>query len=356
MTIGDHDVLFFLGAGASSEAGIPISRQMVSELEGYLESKAEWKEYRSLYNHIKSSVHYAAGLSGKFNEHVGYNIETLVNTLHELERNEQHPLYPFIAAWNQRLLSLTGENFGTVVMFRKLILRQLKEWMAPLESKNAEYYQGFKRLQEEITYPIKVFTLNYDQLVEDLESSTFHVQAGFPGNGPSAIWDFKLFEVEPDEAPNIYLYKLHGSVDWRRAADTNELYRTKQFTGGDPSELIFGRELKVEAADPYLFYLYAFREASLLAKLLIVIGYGFGDSHINNIFSQSLARNQRQKILYVGSGGNTTYRSKKAQDIAKILGCKSERIHVDPRSTSKFLSEIKVRDLDSIAPSGDEPF
>ncbi len=96
MTSRSKDIILLLGAGASAEAGIPVSGQMISYVENLLKTDAE----RGLYNHVKSAIHFSAGLKGIYGDAVPFNIETLVNTLYELERNEEHPLYPFIAAWN----------------------------------------------------------------------------------------------------------------------------------------------------------------------------------------------------------------------------------------------------------------
>ena len=54
-------------------------------------------------------------------------------------------------------------------------------------------------------------------------------------------------------------------------------------------EVIFGRDFKLEAADPNLFYIYEFRKCSLDAKLIVAVRYRFGDGHINKIFSQALS-------------------------------------------------------------------
>ena len=100
MTSKSKDIIFLLGAGASAEAAIPPSGKMIDKIEELLNDDPDWRPFLALYNHIKSAIHYAAGLKGLFKEGVSYNIETLVNTLYELERNEEHPLYPFIASWN----------------------------------------------------------------------------------------------------------------------------------------------------------------------------------------------------------------------------------------------------------------
>jgi hypothetical protein len=41
----------------------------------------------------------------------------MVNSLYELEKNEEHPLYPFIASWNSRFSLLAGAGFENVKTF-----------------------------------------------------------------------------------------------------------------------------------------------------------------------------------------------------------------------------------------------
>src|ERR1700676_5510273 len=133
------DIIILIGAGASVEATIPASGMMIGAVEKLLSDHTEWHAFDKLYNHIKSAIYYAAGLKGRYNDRVAYNIETLVNTLYELERNELHPLYPFIAAWNSRMVSLAGSEFENIRAFRRLLLRQLKKWMCPEDTTRADY-------------------------------------------------------------------------------------------------------------------------------------------------------------------------------------------------------------------------
>src|SRR5437867_3717228 len=101
MSTRSSEIVFLVGAGASADAGIPISSQLILEIEKLLSDNPDWTDFRDLYHHVKSSIHYSAGLRGKFKEDVvNYNIETLVNSLYELEKSEEHPLYPFIASWD----------------------------------------------------------------------------------------------------------------------------------------------------------------------------------------------------------------------------------------------------------------
>src|SRR5205823_2225812 len=99
------EILVLLGAGASVEAGIPASRDMVSRIEKLLQD--EWSQYRDLYNFVKSSIHYLDGIKGRFDAST-FNIEQLVSTLDELRRGDEHPLYPFVGAWVPKLYELAG--------------------------------------------------------------------------------------------------------------------------------------------------------------------------------------------------------------------------------------------------------
>src|SRR5581483_5068230 len=172
-----RDIIFLLGAGASAEAGIPTSAEMIDRIQTLLAN--DWKGFGELYHHVRSAIHYAAGLKGRFNSDVPYNIEVLVNTLYELERNEDHPVYPFIAAWNSRFVSLAGPKFEQVKMFRHRILTALKSWMCLPDPSEADYYRSFITIQRALNFPLRIFSLNYDSCVESLSGADFIVEVGF---------------------------------------------------------------------------------------------------------------------------------------------------------------------------------
>ena len=300
--IKSKDIVFLFGAGASSEAGIPTSADMISKIEKLLTQQERWKKYEKLYNHVKSSIHYVSGLRGHFNDQVNYNIETLVNTLHELERNEDHPLYPFIATWNSRFIALAEPDFSSVKSFRHLILKELKKWMCPDNASSSDYYEGLVRLQQNLNFPIPIFSLNYDLCVERLNTADFRVETGFAGFGPEYIWEWERFEdVHHGTPPQIMLYKLHGSINWKRDDSTKRLFSVEQVESveHDEMEVIFGRDFKLEAADPYLFYVYEFRRYTLQAPLIVVVGYGFGDTYINKILVQALRADNPHHLLVI---------------------------------------------------------
>jgi hypothetical protein len=304
MTTRSKDIIFLLGAGASAEACIPTSAEMINNIEKLLVTDKKWMEFKLLYNHVKSAIHYSAGLRGNFNEKVSYNIETLVNTLYELERNEEHPLYPFIASWNSRFVALAGSDFSGVGEFRQLILEALKKWMCPEDTSQGDYYRGLAQLQRDLNFSLPVFSLNYDLCVERLRVQDFLVETGFDGFGSKHVWNWERFdETSPNPLAQIMLYKLHGSINWKRDKLTKDLFSVEQVENidSDRMEIIFGRGFKLEAADPYLFYAYEFRRYTFIAKLIVIIGYGFGDAHINKMLMQGILDESSRRLLVVGN-------------------------------------------------------
>jgi hypothetical protein len=354
--------MVLLGAGASVDAGIPMSATMIDKIENLLVSNESWKEYRELYHHVKSALYFSAGIKGRFNSEVPYNIETMVNALYELERNEEHPLSPFIASWNSRFVSLAGNGFERIRSFRRLILQELKKWMCPENTVQGDYYRGLGSLQAHLTYPLRVFSLNYDLCVERLERDGVSVEAGFPGHGPEAIWDWERFEGGDSGAsqpPQILLYKLHGSIDWKRDSNQN-LYRVEQIetVDYDGMEIIFGRDFKLEAADPYLFYAYEFRRYCLLARLIVCIGYSFGDWHINKMLAQALRDDASRKIMVITRVKDQKDADNKQEDVATRLSIDKDRVVVMQGSAKSFLQlpDLGQEIVKNIPRSPNEPF
>lgn len=346
MKAKSKDIIVLLGAGASVDAGVPSSPKMIGEIEKYLKG-SEGRQFLDLYHQIKSAIHYAGGIKGKFGSEVQYNIETLVNTLYELERNEDHPIYPFVAAWNSRLIAHAGNNFQHLRTFREKILEALKNWVQLENPKTADYYSGLKTLQQALQFPLKVFSLNYDLCVEGLSQNGFRIETGFAAVGNSP-WEWKRFdETNPEaEFPELYLYKMHGSINWKR--DENGNLICVSHSGNirpDQMQVIFGRDFKLEAADPYLFYAFEFRRCSLEARVIVVIGYGFGDEHINKMLVQAIRSDASKRLLIIGNNPNEATAAKRREEIAKKLNVNPQALSVVVGTAKDFFTRADIADV-----------
>ena len=347
------EVILLLGAGASVEAGIPDSTEMVRKVEELIDVHEEWKRYESLYNYVRSSIYYAEGIQGKFGNAVHFNIETLVNVLDEIQRKENHTLYPFVGAWNPKLVEVGGGDFENVGELLKAILEILRdEWVVLPRHESADYYSGLSRFQEEYGHPLRVFSLNYDLCVE-VSCSPGKVQRGFSAD---RSWDWRLFDETPGDPIPLLLYKLHGSVDWHR--DENERVTYSDSPSSIRTEsvaMIFGTSYKLQYVDPFLFLAYELRRWTLdSARLIISVGYGFNDDHINGILEQSLRQYEERKLLAVIGPVDDESASKRAEHITKSLKVNPGQIEVRPWGAKEFLQKhLTVEELSSLFP--DEP-
>lgn len=296
MSFRKDDIIILLGAGASADSGIPVSSKMIEELEKELLPNNEWKKFKDLYFLIKSAYNYSRGI---VNKESNFNIEVLVNILRELQKKEEHPLYPFIGSWNIKFDEVVKDDYSLIIDFERKILEQLKKWVSPAKFENGKYLKKIYELRQELNFPIKIFSLNYDLLFERNLTDYSNVEIGF--DRETRKWNHKLF-LESEPEPDFYLYKLHGSINWERDNITQEIKYTDNIP--DIPDLIFGTQYKLQYVDPYLFLISEFRHYTLNSKLIICMGYSFSDEHINAILSQSLKSNKETHICSISLSQN----------------------------------------------------
>ncbi|MFY9826138.1 MAG: SIR2 family protein [Thermoanaerobaculia bacterium] len=348
-TFKKDEVLVLLGAGASVDAGIPHSAAMVREIETALDN--EWRQFKDLYNYVRSAIFYADGIRGTYANDVSYNIERLVASLDELSRREEHPLYPFIGAWNPRLAQVAGTDFRNVSEFKIKIIEKLRhEWLEMSNYEKADYFGGLIKFQRELNYPLRVFTLNYDLCVEKAYQAEYKdlPERGFDKD---RFWSHELLEEARPAEKSLFLYKLHGSIDWLRDPSSAKLTFSDSTSKirADEGELIFGTTYKLQYVDPFLFLVYQLRRLSLEAKLLLVVGYGFADEHINGILQQALRGGQDKRLVAVTwpgeslkDGERDKYKSRFRSFVAKQLRLENEqdeRLVVHVNTARIFLGE-----------------
>lgn len=309
-----EDVIVLLGAGASVEAGLLSSEGMMRQLSDNILSNEKkvarkWGKYNHLYRAVKSSILYGHHLvsSNACSETEMINIEELVNVLTELAKAEAHPIYPFIAAWNMELTKYGGADFANLKDFRRDIVNELVgSWVNVKNDEDCLYYKNFYRYWEETRNTLRIFSLNYDMCVERA-CGLGNVCRGFrpikmDDGCIRKVWkDGQMDDEAADQLP-IILYKLHGSIDWRREKMSRMLYcedSPDPCSDIDDYQLIFGTTYKLSYQDPFLYQISELRKFSGRARLIIAIGYGFNDDHINEIIGKSMAQRDDVKLLSV---------------------------------------------------------
>lgn len=155
----------------------------------------------------------------------------------------------------------------------------------------------------------KIFTTNYDLCFEQAaRQQQFVLIDGFSHSTPQ-VYDRAHFSYDivrrdnateggPDYVENVFqLYKLHGSLDWRRRGAT--ITRSRDASDGDPA-LIYPRDSKYqEAFDvPYLDMMSALQVALRQPDTaLIVSGFGFNDDHISKPIMAAIEANMAIKLI-----------------------------------------------------------
>lgn len=92
----------------------------------------------------------------------------------------------------------------------------------------------------------------------------------------------------------IYLYKLHGSINWIESDEQNHLFSVREVQDIDKAtgeRMIYPTPMKHMAtlASPYSDLFREFQKKIMQDKtVLVIVGYSFSDEHVNNLIYQAL--------------------------------------------------------------------
>lgn len=148
--------------------------------------------------------------------------------------------------------------------------------------------------------PVEIFTVNYDILIEiALEAERIPIFDGFVGSYQPFFHPDSLRRPELGPGANwTRLWKMHGSVTWRRVKQDGH----SRVVRGEPDgsgEMIFPSLQKYDESrqQPYAAFMDRLvRFLELDDALLIVVGFGFGDEHINNLIFGTLENRPRTHV------------------------------------------------------------
>ncbi len=150
----------------------------------------------------------------------------------------------------------------------------------------ARWIRGIAR-----TSPVEIFTPNYDMLFEEaFEHTGVPFFDGFVGSR-RAFLDVESMEKEVLPSRWARLWKLHGSVNWRRD-DAGRVWRGEGIPGGEM--LIYPSHYKYTQSRQMPFLAMHDRLKAFLGRpgaALVVCGYSFADEHFNALLRDGLRGN-----------------------------------------------------------------
>ena len=158
----------------------------------------------------------------------------------------------------------------------------------------------------------QLFTTNYDTLFEQatVKRGGYTIIDGFSFSYPRLFsgtnFDFDIvnrertrIKKEESFAPNVYqLFKIHGSIDWEKSGD--RIFQRDHRP--DHPCIIYPASNKYENSyeQPY-FEMMSHLQQTLRKEgtLLIVIGFGFKDKHIQNTIREAVIQNPNFHLFIV---------------------------------------------------------
>jgi hypothetical protein len=353
-------VFVLLGAGASVDAGLPTTVEMIDRLledfREQAESAAPIREpmTQSLYRLLKFIVHGLGLQAAVHDDRGGVDVETMFEAIETLANRNRTSIAPFIASWHP-LVAEAERNIAAAEHWDRPERRLSKLLSDAIRSREANIARGFSssfptsemdqfarellgsgddvgsafadladavlqsvvrvlqlNRSESVRYleplvdlyreqrRLHIATLNYDLTIETL--------AGLTGVVVDTGMDqWKITRTVGFTGP-FRLLKLHGSIDWQSSwgqPAPEDRYLpfegVERIPGQIPEKpaLIFGAGNKLRAGGPYLELLRQFEEALSLADSLLVVGYSFRDAHVNSLLTNWFNKDTSARVVVV---------------------------------------------------------
>ena len=348
---GAGKFVIFLGAGACCDYGIPTMKEMAQLLGREIcnEAKGGWRE-----NGVADVLLAVLGVTKeelgkklkKEPSELGWNIEDLLTRLFQI-RSTTEPVgeFPKVeskvgnCALTQEMVSL-AESKVLDFLVRCLELESQSE--PSRKGGSIDYIGKFIRLMGEFTNGIWIFTTNNDLCVEaalvwlaqerknDTKKS-FRLVDGF-SHGLVPTFAMENFHVDQPTGVSVvpvYLWKMHGSIDWvfTNPTKSNDGKRRNEY--GDDSvvckivskerwEQLVGagalaEDISKDASkimifptpgkysetysSPYMDLYEGFRRTLQEAEFLLAVGTSFPDKHINSAIKAFVRRDNTHLYL-----------------------------------------------------------
>lgn len=287
---------WLLGAGVSFESNIPLMYPLTTRVASMLQGEAE-----TIYSSIQAQL--------KTDSHVEHVLSHLGDLIAIAGRVRDGQVLVGENNWTKAALENAHRQIisaiGTTVRYGYRAAREGEAERSGGPGNNIvsiEAHLNFVRTlldtrsNLESRSKISFFTTNYDTLLEDSLCLAKKIPIdGFEG-GALGYWnplgsEQKRLEADARAFP---VYKLHGSVDWVADPDYG-LVRCRydvNYLSSSENLLIYPQATKyVETQkDPFAYLFSCFRQAlaSSQSHVLAIIGYSFGDEHINNEIEHAL--------------------------------------------------------------------
>jgi len=295
---------FLIGAGCSKCAGLPLMEELTKEVLDEIPKDDKAHEVLE-------------GLIQQFDGSKGCTIEDymseLVDFISIATRRE-------FRASTKASVGIGTESYSATDLKEALgTIKQRIEHSIVKRSVDIQHHRNLAkavhgRLQSGKSGPVQpvdYFTLNYDTLVEDaLSLERIPIADGFNG-GATGWWSAEAYG---EKGVHARVFKVHGSIDWCLIDDDVLPSRIRPSLKDDRQRepvLIWPAATKYRETqrDPYAQIIGRLRTALQPGPsnevVLAVIGYSFGDSHINYELNRALRESDGRVSFVVFTSDDT---------------------------------------------------
>ncbi|SDD03549.1 SIR2-like domain-containing protein [Microbacterium enclense] len=323
-----------LGAGASRDAGLPLTNELaVKLLEGIASTQRDSSPMLKLVRFIYGAmVNHRAERGG--DPLAAVNVETMISAIRLLRDRDAHEAAPFVAGWRpgvsafrsdadwrgstpgRQLIEAIGKELGQsfpdgegaasavraivgstrendnaslYADLERALLTNMRRIL--LDHGDVDYLSPLIRLAMDQVGGLDVATLNYDLTLEAAAE-----RAGVAVDA-TAEWSLGVPHASSDDPP-LRLYKIHGSLDWEwsqpelsgRTLRQPSIVQNADLTRNFAPAIVIGDRDKLGSDGPTLALLGGFAGRLEKCDRLVVVGYAFADSHVNRVIREWLNR------------------------------------------------------------------
>ena len=295
---------FFTGAGASKPFGysttdtfsLRVQDHLSKVLSGHVQGDKPPHRYYPRYffdaRNFLEELHRSA------------DIEVILRELNDLKRalEKLRTQRTREMKWKDVFLKGLMETVDSDLSDLDFLLRDIHKlvydeyWQAESDKNATKIYDDLFSSLAKSQEIMNIFTTNYDLTIErafmDKEPDAFTDGFAYDAARRNVYWDISHYDKQ------ARLYKLHGSVNWKRTAN-GEIYRvpTHDFTKHEDHVILYPGFKGVAEDEPFAFMHERLRETLMRSRAGLFIGFAFRDEYINEIIVAALKSKPQLELI-----------------------------------------------------------